>query len=426
MARRTSSPSRSRAATTVGLVAVALGAVVAAPLSAAPTSAVWSSKVVTGTTDHTIDGDTVAVRVSGDPSGVTPPHIRNSGIQAMETGQCHAAQATAAMDRLTRGKTVRLSTTDVATSSQGRPARYLDVQSSTGWVDVQLAQLQQGHALPLAGLGDTTRWKAYTTAAQQAARQGINLFDTDFCRSGPSQSTPLKLWINYDGNGNEAYNPNTEYVRVLNTSAAAVSVGRWAIRTAAQDTLTLPANAVVPARGVLTLRVGKGTNTATRIYWGSTAPKFSNTDLARNIYGGGAYLFDPDGDLRAWSMYPCLTACTDSRTGHVSIAVKADATGSDAANVNGEYIRFAPSGVSSVDLSWTVATSNGFTYEFPRGTVVRAGESLVLHAGKGTSTRLNQYWGNAGPVLVNAGQRVELRTPTTVRLGCRAWGTGRC
>jgi endonuclease YncB( thermonuclease family) len=406
--------------------AVTLGVVVAAPLAAAPQSVVWTSKLAYGTTDHTLDGDTVAVRVDGDSSSVAPPHVRNAGIQAMETGECHAAAATASMDALTRGKRLRLTTADATTASQGRPVRYIDAQSGSTWVDVQLAQLQGGHALPLAGMGDISRWKAYATAGQEAAIRRVNLFDTDYCKSGPAQSTPLKFWINYDGNGNEAYNANTEYVRVLNSSATNLAVGGWRIRTAAQDTYTLPANAVVPAKGLLTLRVGKGTNTPTKLYWGASGPKFSNVDLTRNIYGGGAYLFDRDGDLRTWSMYPCLTSCSDSRAGHVAIWVRADAPGVESSNVNGEYIRFAPSGVSSVDLSWTVASTNGFTYEFPRGTVVHAGETLTLRSGKGTSTRLNQYWGNAGAILVNAGQHAELRTPTTIRLGCRAWGTGRC
>ena len=299
----------------------------AAPLAAAPQSVVWTSKLAYGTTDHALDGDTVAVRADGDGSAVAPLHVRNAGIQAMETGQCHAAAATASMDELTRGKRLRLTTADVTTSSQGRPVRYIDAQSGSTWTDVQLTQLQRGQALPLAGMGDISRWKAYATAGQQAAVRRANLFDTDYCKSGPAQSTPLRLWINYDGNGNEAYNANTEYVRVLNGASTALAVGGWWIRTAAQDTYTLPSNAVVPAKGVLTLRVGKGTNTPTRLYWGAAGPKFSNVDLSRNIYGGGAYLFDRDGDLRSWSIYPCLASCGDARTGHVAIWVNADAPG---------------------------------------------------------------------------------------------------
>ncbi len=401
-------------------------AAVSAPADGAASSKVWTTSPAYGVLDHGIDGDTEAITVEGDGGGTPPAHVRNAGIQAMETGQCHAAQAAATMTSLTAGRRLRMSTTSVALASQGRPVRHVDAWNGSTWVDVQQAMLSQGQALPLPGMGDTTRWRAYATAAQQAALRGAGLFDRDLCRPGPSQSTPLRLWVNYDGNGDESTNPNTEYVRVLNSSTTPLPVGGWWIRTAAQDTFVLPKGSVVPAGGLLTLRVGKGTNSATRLYWGNSGPKFSNVDLTRNIYGGGAYLFDPDGDVRAWSMYPCLTGCSDARAGRLSISVRADAEGTDAANVNGEYIRIAPSGVAQVDLSWTVVSTNGFTYEFPRGTVVRAGEVLTLHAGKGSTTRLRQYWGNSGPILVNAGQRVEVRTPTAIRLGCRAWGTGRC
>lgn len=418
-----------RATAAAAALTVAVGAAVATAgvAGAVDRSSVWSKNVVYGSTDHTIDGDTEAIRVDGDPSTLAPPHIRNSGIQAMEVGQCHAAQAAASMDQLTRGKRVRLSTTDVAQQSQGRPARYVDVLSGSSWVDVQLAQLQRGHALPLPGLGDISRWRTYAVAAQQAARARTNLFDTDFCRSGPSQLTPLRLWINYDGNGDDATNPNSEWVKVLNLSTTTLPVGGWWMRTAAQDNYVLPSYAVIPARGVLTIRVGKGTNTATQLFLGSTVSKFKNTDLSRNIYGGAAYLFDRDGDIRAWSMYPCLVSCVDSKANKLAIWVRADAPGVETSNVNGEYVRFTPRpGVPSVDMSRTVLVSNGFTYEFPGSTLLMAGETLTLYAGKGTRTRLNHYWGNSTPVLVNSGQRVELRTPTTIRLGCRAWGTFTC
>ena len=47
--------------------------------------------------------------------------VRNAGIQAMETGQCHAAEATAAMNALTLGKQVRMSAKYASSSSLGRP-----------------------------------------------------------------------------------------------------------------------------------------------------------------------------------------------------------------------------------------------------------------------------------------------------------------
>jgi endonuclease YncB( thermonuclease family) len=410
-----------------GLAALAATTVGAAPGGfAATTSLVWSAKVTYGHTDHTIDGDTVAVRVDGDPASMTPPHVRNTGIQTMEIGQCHADAATAAMDAMVAGRRVRMTTNNTAATSLGRPVRHIDVQSGTSWVDVQLSQLRNGHALPIILAGDDTRWKAYFTAAQQAAREGTNLWDPDTCRPGPAQTTPLRVWVSWDANGDDGANINGEYVRVLNSSATALNLSGWQIRTGGQDSFAFPSTARVPARGVLTLRVGKGTATSTTFYWGASAPKFPNASVVANKHGSGAYLFDPDGDLRAWSIYPCLTACSSPLAGKVSVSVRADATGVDAENVNGEYVTLKPAGAYSIDLSYQVVSANGYTYEMPGGSVVKAGETLVLHVGKGTTSRLTQYWGNAKPVLSNAGGVVELRTPESVRIACRAWLTGRC
>ena len=394
--------------------------------SAATTSKVWSSTVTYGTYDHTIDGDTVAVKVDGDPSSLAPPHIRNTGIQTMEIGSCHAAEATAAMDRMVRGRKVRMTTSSTSTSSLGRPVRHIDVSTSTGWYDVQLAQLKAGHALPIILAGDATRWKAYFTAAQQAAAARTNLWDTDYCRSGPSQSTPLKVWVNWDANGDDGANVNGEWVRVLNSSAANLSVAGWQLRTGGQDSFTFPSTAVVPAGGLLTLRVGKGTATTNSFYWGGTAPKFPNASVAANKHGSGAYLFDRDGDLRAWSIYPCLYACTSPLAGKVRINAQPDAPGVDADNLNGEYVTLWPAGKYSIDLSYQTVSNNGYTFEIPRGTVVKPGEVYVLRIGKGTNSRLQNFWGNAKPVLSNTGGFAELRTAENVRIACKAWGTGRC
>jgi hypothetical protein len=303
--------------------------------------------------------------------------------------------------------------------------RHIDVASGSSWVDTQLVQLQKGQALPVILAGDDTRWKQYWSAARQAAAAGIGLFDTDYCRSGPSQSTPLRLWVNWDANGYDT--ANGEYVRVLNNGTTALSVAGWQIRTGGQDSYTLPSSAVIPAGGLLTLYVGQGTNTSTSFYWGGTAPKFANANVALNQHGSGGYLFDRDGDLRAWSIYPCIDHCYSILTGKVSMSVRADAAGVDADNVNGEYVLIRPvPGIAGIDISYQVASANGYTYEFPKGTVIRAGETLVLRMGKGTRTRLNQYWGNSTSVLANGGGMVEVRTPEGVRAACKVWGTGHC
>ena len=163
----------------------------------------------------------------------------------MESGQCHAAQAGASMDELTRGKRLKLTTADTSTASQGRPVRYIDAQSGSTWVDVQLAQLQRGHALPLAGMGDISRWKAYATAGQQAAVRRANLFDTDFCSRVRPSRHPSSCGSTTTATATRPTTPTPS------TSGPQQLVDeprrrRWHIRTAAQDTFTLPSNASSP------------------------------------------------------------------------------------------------------------------------------------------------------------------------------------
>ena len=50
---------------------------------------------------------------------------------------------------------------------------------------------------------------------------------------------------------------------------------------------------------------------------------FENVTIGPPRLGDGGYLFDPDGDLRASMIYPCLVACahplggsTDELAGH--------------------------------------------------------------------------------------------------------------
>ncbi len=43
---------------------------------------------------------------------------------------------------------------------------------------------------------------------------------------------------------------------------------------------------------------------------GQLDPVFENIKRGRRGIGDGAYLFDPQGDLRAWRMYPCHGTCS--------------------------------------------------------------------------------------------------------------------
>ena len=65
-----------------------------------------------------------------------------------------------------------------------------------------------------------------------------------------------------------------------------------------------PSHAVVPANGAIYLRAGHGQNTRTTFSWGLNSPPFENPTNAPSYLGDGAYLLDPDGDVRAARQYP--------------------------------------------------------------------------------------------------------------------------
>ena len=374
-----------------------------------------------------VDGDTLMVDIWGDGT-TTPVAVRNNGIQAMEVGQCHAAAATSVMAKAAPvGSTVRLTAQYSSSSSLGRPVRYVDRVTSTGTTDSQLALLNAGQALWLMIQPENARALTYHKAMEQAATARAGIFDNDACGSGPYQSVPLRIWVNYDGDGDESLAPNTEWVEVLNPTSTDVKLGGWWIRTAGPDSFTLPATAVVPAHNTLRLYVGRGTNSTTRFYWGSSVPKFRNL-TATDRLGSGAYLFDPQGDLRAHATYPCVVgSCTDPLMGKVRLTANYDAPGDDMTNPNGEYVAITSLVDGPLDLSYRVVQVLGSTYQFGGGTLLPAkGSSVRLHVGKGTATATSKYWGKAGAIMVNAGGSAELRSTEAVRIACTSWGTGSC
>jgi hypothetical protein len=233
--------------------------------------------------------------------------------------------------------------------------------------------------------------------------------------------------VNYDGDGDESLNPNTEWVEVSNPTGSDLKLGGWWIRTAGPDTYTLPSSAVVPAHKTLRLYVGKGTNSTTRFYWGSSVPKFRNL-TATDHQGSGAYLFDPQGDLRAHATYPCVVGtCSDPLAGKVRLTANYDAPGDDMTNPSGEYVTITSLVDGSLDLSYRVVQILGSTYELGGGTVLATkGSSVRVVIGKGTNTTTSKYWGKSGAIMVNAGGSAELRSTEAVRIACTSWGTGTC
>lgn len=464
-----------------------------------------------------IDGDTFVGRVAGTKRKLI---IRNAGIQAMEDRECGKREAKKRLGQLLGKKIVIVSQTNSARPNGLGIWRVQRNAFTPSGRDIQSAMLKTGLVLPY-GIGrETMKQEVYAELAQRAALAGRGLFSGTFCRPGPVQEAPLQMMINYDASGRDWANLSGKFVRIRNLGAVPVPIGRWRLRGAAHDSFYFPADAVIPAGGEVVVRLGWGSDTPSTFYWEGDRIRFFVPGQSR-YQGGGGYLFDRDGDIRAWSMYPCRVECTHPAVGNLRAAVargesesksprpapSPSTTDSSSANPGGstpvpsssssnaqptggpggpdpanapltespgpsanesadasqgpsfsatpsapatsgpepsatpstsatpgdgdrsrERVWFTNTSSQVLDLSYTVAKVRDQVYEFPLGTLVEPRERLVVFSGSGEPTRLRHFLGVAEPFLFTdvTGGTAKLRTHSSIRLACVAWGEQTC
>lgn len=309
-------------------VALAATAGLVAPLlvsTAGPAGAAAARE--RGTVVFVADGDTVDIDVAGDGTS-RPARVRFIGIQTMELsryshtlsklrGDCWGVEAARNLHGILDGQQVRL-TARKSTSTSGRnvrPRRHVAVKVAGVWTDAGALQVSAGLALPDLLPDEYVRNLDYMRRAQEAAANGVGMWGNPaHCGEGPNQTEPLKVSVNWDAEGNDSANVNGEWIDVTNSGAVAVPLGGWWVRDAAYrgtkaHGYTFPAGAVVEPGQTLRLHVGRGTDSGDRLYWGLDKNIFANVTNGPTWLGDGAWLFDPQGDLRAWDMYPCRHAC---------------------------------------------------------------------------------------------------------------------
>lgn len=311
---------------TVAAAAVAAAGLVAPALVtiAGPAQAASESY---GRVSFVADGDTVDVNVAGDGTS-RPVRVRYIGIQAMELdryshtlsklrGDCWAVDAARHLHSLIDGRRVRLSSrksTSVSTQNV-RPRRHVAVKMDGRWVDTGALQISAGLALPDLLPDEFTHNLDYMRRAQEAARNGVGMWgDPTRCGVGPNQTEPLRVSVNWDAEGNDAANVNGEWVDITNLGSVPVPLGGWWVRDAAYrgskaHGYVIPAGVQVDPGATVRIHVGHGNNSGNRLYWGLSKNIFANVTGGARWMGDGAWLFDPQGDLRGWDMYPCRYGC---------------------------------------------------------------------------------------------------------------------
>ena len=265
-----------------------------------------------------IDGDTFTGVLPGSKRRVI---IRNAGIQSMEDRECGAKDAKKLLARtLGKKRVVIVSKHNSARTNKKGIFRLQRNAFTSSGRDVQLAMINSGLVLPY-GIGrETLRQEMYAKRAQEVAAARKGLFSGTYCRPGPVQEAQLELQVNYDASGRDWDNLSGKYVRVRNLSAVDVPIGRWRLRGGAHDSFYFPRGTVLPASGEVIVRLGSGAQTATTFFWQGHRMRFFVPGQSR-YQGGGAYLFDTDGDIRAWSMYPCRVNCTHPAQGALTGSV---------------------------------------------------------------------------------------------------------
>jgi endonuclease YncB( thermonuclease family) len=384
-----------------------------------------------GTVRYVDDGDTLDADVPGDGLGGLL-RVRIIGIQAMEqtsyraaqrAGDCHAVDATNRLERLVKRskRKIRVASLYPESRSRGRRLRSVAVRYKGRWRDVGRTLITEGHALWWPGEAEDATNVRYSVLAQRAALARRGLFSPNYCGVGPNEGHPLKLWVNWDADGNDRDNVNGEWVKIKNLDPVnPLPIGGWYLRDSGLRRYTFPAGSVIAPNTSVTLYAGQGGEPFNgEFYWNLTAPVFENITGDDRGMGEGAYLFDPQGDIRASMIYPCRINCADPFQGLLSIDVNPK---------KDEIITLRNNATSAIDLENYQLKSTPYGYSFPQGSILQPGETLRIstQGDPAEDTQFDKFWGMTNQILNNGGDSVMLVSYTGVRLACTAWGSKSC
>jgi endonuclease YncB( thermonuclease family) len=392
-----------------------------------PRCHVWRGRVT-----KVDDGDTFLVRVRH--RGVHA--IRFLGVQAMELshhdgrpsrrrGDCNALGAEKMVQRLVwraHGR-VRLLVHHPVTDRQGRWVRRPQLRLRGHWVDLGKREMRTGATLwkPAFHQHDGLN-KRFNRLGQRAARRGVGMWNPSRCRRGPAQDVPLRVWT-MSWPLQFGKNLDKKWIKVSNRSATrSISLGRWWVRDAGVSNrrFTFPAGTVLAPGQTVTVRLGDGPRSAPGgvFHWNT-----GDILMASEPHGGlgsGGYLFDPQGDLRAWMVYPCLAHCRAPLRGRVAIK---------AFPKRAEHFLIADTSPQPIDLYGYQLELKGGGYAFPRGTVLVPGEILRVNVqgSPRTDTPIVKHMGiTKARYLPNGGGWAAIWSFDDISQACDAWGSGSC
>jgi micrococcal nuclease len=92
------------------------------------------------------------------------------------------------------------------------------------------------------------------------------------------------------------------------------------------------------------------------------------------------------------------------------ITIHADAQGSDAKNLNDEYLTLKNTGATPLSLNqWSIKDAGTHSYTFPDFNLMNGAE-VTLYSGKGINTQNSLYWNSKYPIWNNESDTLYMRT----------------
>jgi micrococcal nuclease len=226
-----------------------------------------------------VDGDTIVLE--------DDTKVRYIGLNTPERDRPFYEEATEANRKLVENKEIRLELDTVQVDQYGRTLAYVFARDSTaspqGETFVNLELLRQGYANVFTVPPNVKYEERFREAEQEAREAGRGLWAT--------LETGVKIaHIQANAPGNDAENPNGEWVEIVNEGSEAVNLEGYSLKDAATHIYTFPAFTLQPG-AVVRLYSGQGQDDASSLYWGLAGEAVWNND------GDSAFLRDSEGNL---------------------------------------------------------------------------------------------------------------------------------
>jgi micrococcal nuclease len=264
---------------TAVLLLFVLLSILACDLEGTPTPVPPPDDAETFRVKEVVDGDTIVLE--------DDTKVRYIGLNTPERDRPFYEEATEANRKLVENKEIRLEFDTVKVDQYGRTLAYVFARDSTaspqGETFVNLELLRQGYANVFTVPPNVKYEERFREAEQEAREAGRGLWAT--------LETGVKIaHIQANAPGNDAENPNGEWVEIVNEGSEAVNLEGYSLKDAATHIYTFPAFTLQPGATVQ-LYSGQGQDDASSLYWGLAGEAVWNND------GDSAFLRDSEGNL---------------------------------------------------------------------------------------------------------------------------------